>query len=132
MIEVSWANLDSQEVLLYRFPAFWTWDDFYKAQVKIDKMLELSSQAIPVFFDFRGGSHLPPGMLREMSQIIKTWHPRGTPLVVIGGNQVVSNAFKVAARMLNASNILDDVLFVGSMPAAEALVRRKYEVNHMP
>jgi hypothetical protein len=35
----------------------------------------------------------------------------------------------VAARMLNASNLLRDVLFVASMPAAEALVRRKYELG---
>jgi hypothetical protein len=127
VIEVSWANLDNQEVLLYRFPSFWTWDDFYKSQRKIDKMLDLSSQSIPVFFDFRNGSYLPPGMLREMSNIIDSWHPRGMPLVVIGGNQIVQNAFSVAARMLNASNLLNDVLFVASMPAAEALVRRKYE-----
>lgn len=129
MIEVSWTNLDNQEVLQYRFPKLWTWDDFYKAQRKIDKMLDLSSQAIPVFFDFRNGSYLPPGMLREMSGIIQTWHPHGTPLVVIGGNQIVQNAFSVAARMLNASNVLNEVLFVASMPAAEALVRRKYEMS---
>jgi hypothetical protein len=129
VIEVSWSNLDNQEVLQYRFPNFWTWDDFYKAQRKIDKMLELSSQSIPVFFDFRSGSYLPPGMLREMSNIIQTWHPRGTPLIVVGGSQIVQNAFSVAARMLNASNVLNDVLFVSSMPAAEALVRRKYEMS---
>src|SRR5688572_24938937 len=79
VIEVSWTNLDNQEVLQYRFPNLWTWEDFYKAQRKIDKMLDLSSQSIPVFFDFRSGSYLPPGMLREMSNIIETWHPRGTP-----------------------------------------------------
>jgi hypothetical protein len=129
VIEVSWTNLNNQEVLQYRFPNLWTWEDFYKAQRKIDKMLELSSQSIPIFFDFRSSSYLPPGMLREMSNIIETWHPRGTPLVVVGGNQIVQNAFSVTARMLNASNILDDVLFVASMPAAEALIRRKQELS---
>jgi hypothetical protein len=129
VIEVSWTNLDNQEVLQYRFPNLWTWEDFYKAQVKIDKMLDISSQSIPVFFDFRNGSYLPPGMLREMSKIIDTWHPKGRPLIVIGGNQIVQNAFSVAARMLNAANSLDAVLFVGSLPAAEAIVRRKNHVG---
>jgi len=129
VIEVTWTNLGNQDVLQYRFPNLWTWEDFYKAQRKIDKMLDLSSQSIPVFFDFRNGSYLPPGMLREMSNIIKTWHPKGTPLIVIGGNQIVQNAFSVAARMLNAANSLDTVLFVGSLPAAEAIVRRKKEMS---
>jgi hypothetical protein len=129
MINVSWTNIDTQAVLLYHFPNLWTWEDFHKVQRKVDKMLDISSHEIPVFFDFRTGSYLPPGMLKEMSQIIHSWHPRGTPLIVVGGNQIIQNAFSVAARMLNASNLLEDVQFVSSMPAAEALVRRKYEVS---
>jgi hypothetical protein len=129
VIEVSWANIDSQEVILYRFPSLWTWEDFYKAQRKVDKMLDISSQEIPVFFDFRAGSYLPPSMLREMRKIIESWHRHGTPLIVVGGNQIVQNAFAVAARMLSESKLLQDVRFVSSMPAAESLVRRKYELG---
>jgi hypothetical protein len=125
MIDVSWIEIDKQDVILFTFHPSWIWRNFHQAQNKVSKMLASSTRNFPIFFDFRNASNLPPGMIKEMRNIIEAWHPNGTPLVVIGGNQIIHNAFMVAGRMLNASALLEDIIFVGSFAAAEACLRRE-------
>lgn len=125
MIDVTWILIDRQEVILFTFRPAWTWQHFHQAQRKVHKLLTSSKMEFPIFFDFRNGTNLPPGMIKEMRNIIESWHPHGTPLVVIGGNRIIHNAFMVAGRMLNESQLIQDMTFVGSFPAAEAYLRDK-------
>lgn len=125
MIDVSWLTIDGQDVILFTFHPSWTWRHFRKAQQKVGTMLEFSSTTFPVLFDFHHASNLPPGMIKEMRNIIESWHPNGTPLIVIAGNRIIYNAFAVVARMLSESNVLDGILFVDSLADAEASIRRQ-------
>ena len=122
-IALSWYHVDSQEILHYIFNPNWTWPEVYTLKTRADRMLQSSKHAIPVFFDFRLAPQLPPGMLNHARKIIETRHPQGSPLVVVGGGQVIHNMFTIAERMLDDPTVLRDVRFVSSMAEAERYIR---------
>ncbi|MDQ7027253.1 MAG: hypothetical protein Q9P44_17040 [Anaerolineae bacterium] len=122
-IHLGWYHVDSQEILHYIFYPNWVWAEIYQLKKRADRMLQLSKHAIPVFFDFRLSSQLPPGMLNHGRQIVATRHPQGSPLVIVGGERLIYNTFKIAERMLNDPTLLDDVVFTKSMPEAEHFIR---------
>lgn len=123
MIDVSWITVAGQDVILFTFHPSWSWKTFHQAQQKVSTMLEYSTKKIPIFFNFQNASDLPPGMIKQMRDIIESWHPNGSPLLVIGGNRIIENAFNVAARMLHESQLLSDIFFVESILDAEDCLR---------
>jgi hypothetical protein len=122
-INLSWHHVNSQEILHYIFHPNWTWAEVYKLKVRADRMLQSSKHAIPVFFDFRLAPQLPPGMLNHARKIVETRHPQGSPLIVVGGGQVIYNTFKIAERMLDDPTLLSDVHFLASLPEAERYIQ---------
>ena len=119
MIDVSWITVAEQDVILFTFHPTWTWSNFHQAQQRVQTMLAYSTRAFPIFFDFHKAGNLPPGMIKEMRDIIEEWHPNGSPLLVVAGNRIIHNAFTVAARMLHESQRLSDIIFVDSLSEAE-------------
>ena len=124
-IDLAWYQVDTQEVLHYIFYPNWTWSEIYQLKKRADSMLRSSKHAIPVFFDFSLAPQLPPGMLNHGRQIVETRHPQGSPLVIVGGEKVIYNTFKIAERMLNNNHLLDDVAFVPTMREAERFIRSR-------
>jgi len=125
MIEVSWITVARQDAILFSFPPIWSWKNFHQAQQKVLTMLEYSTTKFPIIFDFRHANDLPPGMIKEMRDIIEAWHPNGSPLMVVGGDKIIENAFNVAARMLNESQRLSDIIFVDSLSHAENFLQAR-------
>jgi hypothetical protein len=121
-ITLAWHHVNSQEILHYIFHPNWTWAEVYKLKMRADRMLQSSKHAIPVFFDFRNAPQLPPGMLNHARKIVETRHPQGSPLIVVGGGQVIYNMFKIAERMLDDPTLLRDVHFFASLPEAERYI----------
>jgi hypothetical protein len=96
-IDLRWLD-NQQTALLYTFPEKWTWDDFYAVKAQADVWLDACDHDVVLLFDMSVTRTIPPGALSQGRYLIGKAHPRGKPIILIGGNRMIAALLNMAAR----------------------------------
>ena len=113
-VDLTWETIAEQTVLWYWFRRGWTWEDFYATKEKADAMLDELEEPVPLVFDLRDATDMPPGMIKQAHKITVTRHANGTPVILFGASRVIRTTTSILRRMLGSvvTKFMGDVHFL--------------------
>ena len=124
MIEVYWYD-DDKRALYYKFPATWTWEDFYRIKPIADTMLDEVDAPVPLIFDLNDTINIPVGALSQTRNLMRLRHPNGKPLIMVSQQQLIrtmiSMIYKINPGFKRILNI------VASVEEAEAYIAQNLD-----
>jgi hypothetical protein len=87
-ISVSWDN-EQKTIQRFDFPQHWTWEDFGKAKIYADHLLDEFEHEVGVIYVLHPTNALPKNVLSVTGANFSKRHPRAVILVVVATSQFV-------------------------------------------
>lgn len=89
MIVVEWANTE-KNIVIWRFPSQWSWDDFYAAKKEVDIMIDGVEGIVDSIFLTSKEQKIPSGAIAHLKNIITQRHERHEMIILVGSKMFLS------------------------------------------
>jgi len=119
-ITVEWVNAE-RTVLLYRFIANWTWDDYDAANILTGDLLASVDHPVNLICDFSGSTGIPPRVLSNIGRSLRQKRPSSLDqIVAVGVNGLLRNLADVLSTLYPAATA--NVIFAHTLDHAFRLL----------
>lgn len=108
-ITVEWVNPE-RTVLLYRFVATWTWDDYHSANEAVRELLSSISHNADLICDLSASTAIPPRVLTNVGRSLREKQPANlNQIVTVGIHGLLRNMADVLRTLYPAAtaNVID-------------------------
>ncbi len=128
-ISLRWDNPE-KTVLIYAFPANWTWQDFYQVKEQADKMLDDVPHNVVLVFDMTQTLAIPTSAISQARSLIDRAHPRGKPIILVGTNLVIRALLGLVSKFNPRTEEL--ILAVTTLEEARSWVAKNRPSSSLP
>jgi hypothetical protein len=84
-----------EDVLYFAMPERWSWQDFWEAKQRTDRVLDTLTHPVAVLFLTHDHVHLPEGAISEARMMLTSKHPLTDTAVVVSQNALIHNTVRM-------------------------------------
>lgn len=122
MIEVTWSDTQDN-VVLWKFPLIWTWQEFFAAKAEVDAMIDGVEGIADSIFLIHTERRLPEGGIRNLKRIVAERHARHDVIVIVGPTMFLTSLLSVILKIVPGAQ--DQLHYAQSIDEAYAIIENR-------
>lgn len=121
MVEVEWEP-STQNVMIWKFTAPWTFDEFQSAKDQVDAMIDRVEGYVDSIFLVSKGQAIPRNTVTQLRKLISEAHERHRYIVLVGVRVYLATLLKTLGELIPS---FEPHLRVASTKAGAVLMIQK-------